>query len=276
MMSEPQPPPPPPEALPPPPPLAALPEGLNQLPPPHPDGRTNRPPPARPIHGLADGLVMLLWFFAAQLLLGLLLGATGTIDLLNMSESTMAVVGASGQLLAGAGGLAWLKLRNHKLRTLWTGPDGGPLLQPSDMLLGVGTGVVLQLLMMVLLAVWTITVGDPPESGQAIGGTDPSNFGVWLLTATSVAVMAPVLEEMLFRRLLLTPATNKFGTIAAIGGTGLLFGAMHGVTPLYTVLLTAVGIVFATIVHRTGRLAPAVIGHATFNSITLLWMALAT
>ena len=97
----------------------------------------------------------------------------------------------------------------------------------------------------------------------------PWIVGVILL----VVVGAPLVEELLFRGLVLRTLEGWFGTLAAVVGSSLLFAIPHWQSDATwqetIVLLTAlggVGFVLALGTVYTNRLGPAVIAHFLFNA----------
>jgi membrane protease YdiL (CAAX protease family) len=92
-------------------------------------------------------------------------------------------------------------------------------------------------------------------------------FGKVLLVVMTV-VLAPFLEELFYRGLVLRSLERGLPQWAAVGLCGVLFGAMH-FQPLQFAGLTAFGIVAAALAARTGRLGPAVLAHVGFNATAL-------
>src|SRR3546814_13149860 len=80
-----------------------------------------------------------------------------------------------------------------------------------------------------------------------------------------VVVVAPVVEELFFRGLLLGTVRERWGTFAAVIGSSVFFGATH-FQPLQFAGLTAAGLVFAAAVVKTGRLGSAIEVHVGFNA----------
>jgi membrane protease YdiL (CAAX protease family) len=83
-----------------------------------------------------------------------------------------------------------------------------------------------------------------------------------------VALVAPVVEELTFRGLgyrLLEP----FGRWVAIVGVGVAFGLAHGLVEALPIL-AAFGSGLAYLRMRTGSVYPAMIVHASFNSLVLI------
>ena len=85
----------------------------------------------------------------------------------------------------------------------------------------------------------------------------------------AVIVVAPVVEELFFRGLLLGEMQRRWGTAAAVAASSVVFGATH-FQPLQFPGLTAAGAVFAIAAVRTRRLGPAIAVHAGFNATTFV------
>src|SRR3546814_11865671 len=64
-----------------------------------------------------------------------------------------------------------------------------------------------------------------------------------------VVLVAPVVEELFFRGLLLGTVRERWGTFAAVIGSSVFFGATH-FQPLQFAGLTAAGLVFAAAVVK--------------------------
>lgn len=89
-------------------------------------------------------------------------------------------------------------------------------------------------------------------------------------------VAAPLLEETVFRGLLLPAITRASGSLAA-GAilSGLLFGLMHPQGLPLVPALAGVGIMAALLTYQTGSLVPAIVMHACHNGALLALQTLA-
>ncbi|HEV8626602.1 MAG TPA: type II CAAX endopeptidase family protein [Acidimicrobiia bacterium] len=117
-----------------------------------------------------------------------------------------------------------------------------------------------------------------PWHGQTSTNAD------WLTTADTVTavifagfaiVAAPLIEELVFRGLLLRALTSRYGARPAIVMQGLAFGLYHfkpgGADTLPTmVYLAAGGTVFGIAAHRWQRLGPTMVAHALTNLIVTM------
>lgn len=86
----------------------------------------------------------------------------------------------------------------------------------------------------------------------------------------SVALLAPILEELLFRGAIQGAMMRFFknpwvGIIVA----ALLFGIIHG-NPIQIFYASCLGIAFGWVYYRTGSLLPAIVGHIVNNSLAVI------
>ena len=85
----------------------------------------------------------------------------------------------------------------------------------------------------------------------------------------AVCVMAPMLEEMLFRGIVLRGFLGRYARWQAILMSALLFGAAH--MNIYQFLVgVAMGTVLGWLYERTRSLIPCIALHAAYNGTTLL------
>ena len=89
-------------------------------------------------------------------------------------------------------------------------------------------------------------------------------------------IAAPVVEEIVFRGMILRGFLSRMGPVAAIGLQGVLFGLAHfdpsrgaGNVGLLLVLAT-VGCVFGGAAYLTRRRGPTMIAHAILNGIAMI------
>ena len=82
------------------------------------------------------------------------------------------------------------------------------------------------------------------------------------------ALAVPVVEELTFRGAGYS-LLARYGRVAAIVGTGILFGIAHGLV-LALPILVAFGIGLAWLRSRSGSVFPGMILHGTFNAAAVL------
>lgn len=139
-------------------------------------------------------------------------------------------------------------------------------------------GLVTQLLVVPLVSapmLW-LTGTDLEELGRPARelGDKATTPGGVLLFIVVVAIGAPIAEEMFFRGLLLRAAEKRWGTTWGVVVSSIVFGATH-FQFLQFPALTVAGLVFAWLVVRHDNLWAAVVGHMTFNLVTvvsLVWL----
>lgn len=92
-----------------------------------------------------------------------------------------------------------------------------------------------------------------------------------LLFVAMAVLVAPLVEETLFRGYLYPMFARSFGIAPSILLTGLLFGLMHGAQLGWTwglvATLTLVGIVFTLVRARTGTVFASFLMHLGYNSL---------
>lgn len=121
-----------------------------------------------------------------------------------------------------------------------------------------------------------VTLADPSE-GSNTGPLTNSAGSLWFWLMVGLTVVgAPVVEELFFRGLLLNALRQRFGSLVAVLGSTAAFTLPHyagasldGSLVLFAVIGT-IGLMLGTFVVRTGRLAPAMLAHGTFNAVVLL------
>lgn len=92
----------------------------------------------------------------------------------------------------------------------------------------------------------------------------------WALLALSVALVAPMVEEFMFRALLQGWLVNRVGPRGGIFVTATLFGLAHSVSWPDPVPLVLLGIGLGIAYQRTGSLWAPVTLHALFNGMMLV------
>ena len=94
---------------------------------------------------------------------------------------------------------------------------------------------------------------------------------VWLM-AIAVGLMAPLVEEFVFRGLIYTRLRKGMPVAVAAVFTALWFGVMHG-HPLWIVYASIYGLVMIWIFERTGSLLASMLFHFGYNLVAVIEMA---
>ena len=155
-------------------------------------------------------------------------------------------------------------------------PDFRARIKAVD-LFGIGAGVLAQFVLVPLVSwpVLWLTNTDVEKLGEPARrlsekATSPGGIALFMLI---VVIGAPIAEELFFRGLVLRSFEKRFGTVWAVIGSSVVFGATH-FQLLQFPALTAAGLVFALVVVRTNRLGAGVMAHMGFNAVTaisLVW-----
>jgi len=134
-------------------------------------------------------------------------------------------------------------------------------------------GWVLLLLFATRIGAWVWGV-----IAQAIGIDAPSatdsglttSFGAGtaglVLSVILVVIVAPLVEEMLFRGVLLSALGGYFGAGVALVGQAVLFAAYHFSAWMFVPMLM-LGLACGYLTQHRGSLWPAVVLHALFNAV---------
>ena len=176
-------------------------------------------------------------------------------------------------ILAGKRGLDWGNQLGWRLHVL-------------DIPSGAAVGIAMQLWVMPLLYApifwisrtldWSVleTLGlrdldreDVESPASAL--TDRVDTPAALVTLVVMsAVMAPLVEEVFFRGLLQGAIQDRFNSLAAVGGTALIFALIH-FQPLQFPALLVVGAVHGLMRLHTERVAACTASHMAFNATTI-------
>lgn len=163
--------------------------------------------------------------------------------------------------------LRWLAARHQStVRELLVGPSerqpsrGSVLWAAAAVLVGtrafaVAYGVVMR------------SVGVLPDSSALLEtfGAEPAGL---VLAASLVVLVGPVVEEMVFRGVLLRGLEGRFGAPLAIVVQAFLFAALHRSAWLF-VPMAALGAALGWLAQRSRSLVPAVLVHASYNAVTV-------
>jgi uncharacterized protein len=117
-------------------------------------------------------------------------------------------------------------------------------------------------------------LGDPPTSREQLALPDGGlSVAVSIVVAIDAAVIAPFVEELLFRGLLYGWLRSRWGVVPAVIVSSALFAVAHPYPPLMPALF-AMGAVLAYVYERYKSLYPAVLLHGIQNGLAVLVIAL--
>jgi uncharacterized protein len=222
--------------------------------------------------GLGDALgAWLIGFVAAQIAFGIIQGATGrTAGEMDDLPLALAFLPQLGLWV----GLLLVPLLVVRLKGRGPVVDLGLRARWSDLWTGGSAGAALQLAVIPLLY-WPLLelLGKDPQDleGPAREITDKVHgAGGVLLLVVWVTILTPIAEEVFYRGLLLGGLRKRgLPPWAAVAVSSVLFAASH-FQGLQLPALALFGAAAAVLVHRTGRLGPAIAAHMAFNAVTVV------
>jgi membrane protease YdiL (CAAX protease family) len=221
---------------------------------------------------LPDALLVWLAGFVASIVgLVIALAMTGTALEDVADDPTVSGIAAMVQF-AGMFGALWLVSRAKGRGSL--AADFGLRLERRDWpYLPAGVGLF------VGLAILALPLAGLSDDEQTIVEQMREASGVaLLLLAFAAVVAAPVVEELLFRGLLLRALVRRTRPATAVAWNGALFGAVHltdaGALRSLPVFV-GLGVVSSVVALRTGRTGPSILLHAGFNAVTTAYLVAA-
>ena len=150
------------------------------------------------------------------------------------------------------------------------GATGGLQFRWVDVPLGALVGVATQLVLVPAIYLPVRGLIDEAQLSEPAEDLLDRVDGVGVVAmAIAVVLIAPTVEELFFRGLLLDAMQQRWGMAAAVLGSSLVFGATH-FQPLQLPALAAAGAVFAVAAVRTGRLGTAITIHGAFNATSFV------
>lgn len=222
--------------------------------------------PSRPVSwGLGDSA---LWLVVAQLGAAVWFAAIVVLWFGGDQPSPIPIGALFGGQLGlvvayGFGPTITSKFRGQGLRH-----DFGAVLGPRDAPFGIAAGVATQLLVLPLLylPILQFVDSDPSEAAEELVARANTPFLKFLLFVM-VVVIAPAIEELFYRGLLLRSLQKRIGSWAAIIASSALFAIVH-FQLLQLPGLFVFGLIAGFLAVRTGRLGLAWMFHVGFNATT--------
>lgn len=87
-----------------------------------------------------------------------------------------------------------------------------------------------------------------------------------------ISLLAGVGEELFFRGLLQPYFTQKSDEVMALVLTSILFGIFHPLSTIYVILAALLGLFLGWMVLESGNLLPAILAHAAYDFIALVYL----
>lgn len=211
---------------------------------------------------LAQAALLFVALFLCEFVVGAALrDANGWLGLNTMQIGVLSAVLGNGCVFAVV-----MHVQNLTYRGLFHPSPASPramlmLVVPPVLLLVPGLLLTITSALKLLMAILPLSSWEESFFSRMADGS--------VAAVLAVCVMAPMLEEMLFRGIVLRGFLQRYPRWQAIFMSALLFGAAH--MNIYQFVVGFVmGTVLAWLYERTRSLIPCIALHATYNTTTLL------
>jgi membrane protease YdiL (CAAX protease family) len=141
-------------------------------------------------------------------------------------------------------------LRRPRTKWAWLGP------------------IVLVVGVLILSAILDPILHPGKEQGLVPTRWQPTHAGAYAANAVVVVLVAPVVEELIFRGMGYS-LLERYGRPVAVAVVGIAFGLAHGLVDALP-LLVALGAGLAWLRSKTDSVYPGMATHAIFNGIAVL------
>jgi len=218
---------------------------------------------------LAAGLALLLFGYAAVIVVITIVA----LNVGNPAEDSNAALAAS---IATFGFSLWLATavlilatrKNLTLEQIGFRPlRGTALFWPVATWMGALAIVVVYGIVVAVFGEVTGRDVSRMTEGNPLPDTEAMTTTVWAVLGLSVILAAPIGEELFFRSLLFRAIQARWGLIAGMAISGLLFALVHFEISVVIPFL-GIGMLFAWAYHKSGSLWTPVIAHAIFNGVS--------
>lgn len=226
--------------------------------------------PVRETASASAAVKTLIWLFVFMLIPGIAYGFAGVLDLKGTELLLVLAVATTFVTIITVVGLPRLPVFGES--TTFTAMLGDRSDYWKNTLFGIGAAVanapilVLVTLPMIFLESYLPTPTHPISDELASG------VGIWqlLLLLYLAAVLAPLMEEVVFRGFIATGLKAQFNSFwFSLIVSSLLFAAIHPQGLMLIPALAAIGGMAAYVSHLRGSLLPAIVMHAVHNTTVL-------
>lgn len=144
--------------------------------------------------------------------------------------------------------------------------------KPADLVKPVPQKLVLLSIPFILLAMFVLNMTNSAFDLPNLMEDEFNKIAASVWGMLAIAVFGPVIEELVFRRVMIDDMTAKTGKAwVAILISSALFGLIH-MNPAQVAFAIPVGVVFGWIYVKTGSMLPGLVGHIINNSFAVFEM----
>jgi uncharacterized protein len=233
---------------------------------------TEAPPPRppTPVFPLQAGVTVVAVLAAS--LLAQKFALSPLMDALNLPVGMVAAVGMTAVYLPS------LLYCLYAARRWGQGDVLGSLglqLKGRDIAIGFATWIG-TLFAMIIIRALLISAGIPSASNVGGGGRVGRDRSIFLISSLIAVVVAPFVEELVFRGLALRSFRSRLNVPASLLIQGILFGCAHADVRFgagnigLVIALSVAGISLGAIAAKCGRNGPNMIAHAFMNGFVFL------
>lgn len=219
---------------------------------------------------IAIGLGLVAWSVLAQVLVGTFAVTLG-VDVGDATQLRVVIVASQVVTLIGA---LWLLHAQGRLSWRLLGPVAPASV---DVLRGLGHGAIGYAIVLLWATAFAAVFGQPDPVEQTLLQDAGQSTAVVVASVLAAVLLAPVVEEVVFRGVLFQAARRQLGLAGGIVLSAVVWTLVHvellpGVGTFQPVAVGAIlllGLWFAWSFHRTGKLVVVVVAHAAFNAVNL-------
>ncbi|MGI9667237.1 MAG: CPBP family intramembrane glutamic endopeptidase [Acidimicrobiia bacterium] len=145
---------------------------------------------------------------------------------------------------------------------------------------GVPAGFLLQIAVAIITfpIIYLVFGSDPPQQGVSDVAGSATSTAEQLVTLISLAVLAPIVEEIIYRGILLSALRRSLGAWPSILISAAIFGGIHALLDFNAIAavpgLFLLGIVLAWVALRRGNLSLPIALHSGVNllaGVFIVW-----
>ncbi len=139
--------------------------------------------------------------------------------------------------------------------------------KPANLFLSVVLGLSLLLPISTLVSLLSIDKLSTDSQDRINTIVNGNNIFITLL---AIGLVAPIIEEIIFRGLIFGELKRKIPIPAAIVIQALLFGMYHG-NYTQAIYASVLGIVLGYVCYKTGSIVSSILVHISFNTLSILF-----